>query len=323
MIKCRIQRCALTAAGRACNDNNTVRLGKRLLEHIKILPLKPDMVNIMVNRRLIQNSHHDLFAVNRRYHRNTNIDIPPGRLDFEPAVLRKTPLGYIHLRKNLNPRYHCRLHPPRRRNHITKYPVYSHTNRHRTLLRLNMNIAGTTLNRLAQQQIHKSNHRRIRSVNFTAYISGKLFFCIITVIFGAHFQLSQITKTLLVKVAAVIDMLKGSLYLRLGTYQRLDFLLELQRHRIDRDHIQRVCHRNDYPPVFLPDCYQIKPLGYPLRNTAGNDHINLGKVIKAGKINGQKFTKSTGDIRPGKHLKTKKNLAQPAPVYVLLIESFF
>ena len=145
-----IKRGRFTAAGRAGDEENAVRLVDQPLKLSERFLVQPQLREAVKNGRLVKDAHHDALAKNHRDHAHTNIHLPAADRELDAAVLWQSPLGDVHVREYLNTADDRRLEPIDLRRHggLLQHAVDTVSNRERPLVRLNMNVASALVNRL-------------------------------------------------------------------------------------------------------------------------------------------------------------------------------
>ena len=122
------------------------------------------LVDAAGERRFIENTDDDLFAVRGRQNRDTQIDFFAHHLDAETAVLRNAALGDVEAGENLDARGDRELQRFRRRFRRDQFAIDAITQLQRVLKRLDVNVGRLFLDRLGQDQVDDLDDRRVFAV---------------------------------------------------------------------------------------------------------------------------------------------------------------
>ena len=83
-----IKRGRFTAAGRACDKHNAVRLDDKCLELCKRFLVQPQLRQAVKNGRLVKDTHYHAFAENHWDHTHAYVHLPASYRELDPTVLR-------------------------------------------------------------------------------------------------------------------------------------------------------------------------------------------------------------------------------------------
>ena len=125
------------------------------------LRLEPELGQVERQVALVENSHHDLLAVEHRQGRDAEVDDAVPHLELEAPVLRHPPLGDVELREDLDARGERRPHLERRPHDLQQRAVDPVAHPDLVLERLDVDVAGAPLDRLDQQSVDQLHHRRV------------------------------------------------------------------------------------------------------------------------------------------------------------------
>ena len=126
----------------------------------QVLSLEADGLLAHALRGLVEKSQHDLFAVHRRYRRNTKVERVALDLHEGLAVLRNLMLGNVHAAHDLEARDDGALQFGGGRKHAAQKTVDTHTHDHFAVLRLQVDIARALGKRAFNEAVDKADRRR-------------------------------------------------------------------------------------------------------------------------------------------------------------------
>ena len=108
---------------------------------------KPRLRERRRRRLRIQQPHHHLLAVLCGQRRYPHVQLPPAQRYHEAPVLRRPPLGDIHVGKDLDARSQGILQGSRHALQISQHPVHPQPHHRFIFLRLDVYVAGFLLHR--------------------------------------------------------------------------------------------------------------------------------------------------------------------------------
>ena len=108
-LQCCVQRGSLSAAGRPCNQNQSVGsfVHSPIQDHV--FPGKPHILQPELIRFRIQHPDDDFFSLYRGQGRNTQVDLLPAVGNLRPSVLGLPFFRYIHACHQLHTGNQCRM----------------------------------------------------------------------------------------------------------------------------------------------------------------------------------------------------------------------
>jgi len=162
---------------------------------------------------------------------------------------------------------------------------------------------------MAEHQIHKTDNRSIFGfgLRYTAAVSFLFFF--LRRFFRADFHLHQITHLLLVQVAAVIDLVNQVQNLFFRSNEGLDRPFQFERNRVNRNHIQRISHRQFNAVGAFPNSGRAEPFGQVFRNASGHIHLNRRQIVQRNKLNMKKLTEGLSGLSIRQHTHLYQHLS--------------
>ena len=118
----------------------------------------------------VEQTHDDLFAEQRRQTRDAEVDLfglpVVGEADLDASVLREPLLGDVELRHDLQPRRDRVAELHRRRHDVVQDAVDAEAHAEFLLVRLDVNVARTLLNRRHQHEVHQPDDWRFTALLF-------------------------------------------------------------------------------------------------------------------------------------------------------------
>ena len=127
------------------------------LSSIMAAGLDAEPVQVVADRRGVEDSHDHLLAVDGRDGRDAHVDVPAGNPDPQTPVLGQPALRDVHLREDLDPGDHGRVHSLGRGHDLAQQTIHPDAHGGRFGLRLDVHVAGAVLDRLPQQQIDEAD----------------------------------------------------------------------------------------------------------------------------------------------------------------------
>jgi len=114
--------------------------------------------------RLVDETHDDRLALDRRQDRDADVHHAPGslRIQCDAAVLRLAALGDVELRQNLEARRHPRRETLRDALHLVQHAVDAQPDDERVVLRLPVDVRGAVLGGLEDHRVDEADERRVR-----------------------------------------------------------------------------------------------------------------------------------------------------------------
>ena len=97
-----VERRRLAAAGRTGHQHDPVRQRQRCLELVDDRRRQTQFRVVELDRRAVEDAHHDRFAIQRRHGGDAEIDLLAAHRQPDAAVLRQTALRDVELRHDLD-----------------------------------------------------------------------------------------------------------------------------------------------------------------------------------------------------------------------------
>ena len=207
-------------------------------------------------RLRIQQPHHHLLAVLRGQRRYPYVQLPPAKRHHEPPVLRRPPLGDIHVGKDLDARSQGILQRSRHALQVPQHPVHPQPHHRFIFLRLDVYVAGFPLHRrlnhlrdhphrrraLAQQlRLHflerilgglPGTHRE--KLDFPLFVPRPLLRCSSAL----SLQFHRVPRPVIFRDAAHNLFAETEPYLDVGTRRKTQIIQQRQVLRVGHDHRQ-------------------------------------------------------------------------------------
>jgi hypothetical protein len=143
------------------DQHHAVGVQDRLHQVLLGLGLEPELGQVESQVALVEDSEHDLLAVQHRQGADAEVDDPVPHLELEPAVLRHAPLGDVELRENLDTRRERGFHLERRAHDLEQRTVHPVAHSDFVLERLDVDVAGAPLHRVDQETVDQLDDRRV------------------------------------------------------------------------------------------------------------------------------------------------------------------
>ena len=152
---------------RACRPGHEQRPGRPADDVSQLLPHRlrhPERLEGRRLPRLVDEAHDDLLALDRRQHRDANVEHAANgaRVQGDPPVLRLPALGDVELREHLQARRDAVRHSPRDPLRLAQHAVDPDPDDERVLLRLEVDVAGAVGGGLHDDGVDEAHERSIR-----------------------------------------------------------------------------------------------------------------------------------------------------------------
>ena len=149
---------------RSGDEDHAVGLEDRLLELAQRLGLEAQPGHVEHQVVLVEEAHDDLLAIDRRQHRDAEVEVLDAvldlGLDLDPAVLRKALLGDVELGQDLDAAGDRLAQPQRRVHHLVEDAVDPVADAVVLLVRLDVDVRGALLDRVGEDDVHQADDRR-------------------------------------------------------------------------------------------------------------------------------------------------------------------
>ncbi len=161
-VKARVKRDGLPAAGRASDQDHPVRTPDCVHQRRLLVRLVPQGLDAELDAGGIEDTHHDLFAEERRQRAHPEIDRLRFRQhDLHPAVLRHALLRDVELGDHLDPGRELVLDHERRLGDLHEDPVEPVPDPVEFFVRLEVDVRDAGLNGVDQDFLQVADDRRI------------------------------------------------------------------------------------------------------------------------------------------------------------------
>src|SRR4051812_27929244 len=159
----RVKRRRLTRAGRPRHEDRAGRAADHRLHLRAHVVREAELRQRRRLLRLVEQTHHDLFALDRRQRRHADVEHPAGGggVERDAAVLRLAALGDVELREHLQARRDAGRHPPRDALHLVQHAVDAQPHGQRILLGLEVDVAGPVLGGLEDDRVDQPDERDV------------------------------------------------------------------------------------------------------------------------------------------------------------------
>ena len=248
-VERRIKRSGLPGAGRASDQNQTVRGVHGGLEPAERVLIQAEFVQTRRKIGLVQNTQHALLAVDRRHKRDPQINVAAADPDAHASVLGQTALGDVEVAHDFEPRRQRHLHVFGRRRHVHQRTVYAITQADSFLERFNVNIARAILDRLHDDEVGELDDgsflgggRQLVDVHFLGHFARDFERVRLSVVFGLALRVLDDVFHRAATAVQVVQLVKDGLFRR---DHRHDLQLRGALHVVEGENIQRVGHRQE------------------------------------------------------------------------------
>ena len=153
-----------TGTGRAHNQNHAAAVFEQRIILLQVCALKAD--GLLRDRMpgFIEQTQNNLFAVDRRHGRDTQVDLVVTHLHHGTAVLRDLTLGNIHATHDFQAGNNVALQIRGHGQNLSQNAVDTHAHHHFALLRLKVDVARALQKGALNDGVYKADRRRGRRV---------------------------------------------------------------------------------------------------------------------------------------------------------------
>ena len=155
----RIERGRLAAACRTRGQNHPVRNAYELIDPSESAREQTDLLEGVVHRGPVKQPQHHALTVECGHGRYPDVYLAACDSGLDSAVLRQSSLGDVQVGHDLQARDYRGLEALRWRGYLVQYAVDSIPDLGPSLERLDVNVAGSLLDGLAQDQIDQLDDR--------------------------------------------------------------------------------------------------------------------------------------------------------------------
>ena len=138
-----------------------IPLGRRMRfrNFLKSLLRQAQLPDADLDVVLVQEPHHARLAMVGGQHADPQVELLAAGGDLDPAVLAAAAFGDVHLGQNLDAGEQGPQQPPRRAVALDQHAVDPVANPHPVFERLDVDVRGPQLHRLADHQLHQPHDR--------------------------------------------------------------------------------------------------------------------------------------------------------------------
>ena len=151
----------LAGAGRAGDENDSVRLRQRLAEQAVDRLAHAEPVQVDTGIFLVEDSEHDPLAGSARKSRDSHVDQLAAQGEADPAILRKAALGDVEPGHHLDPADDDRGDVRRHSKGLAKHAVHPHPDDEPGLVRLDMDVADPLAGGVGDDPVDEPDRRRV------------------------------------------------------------------------------------------------------------------------------------------------------------------
>ena len=161
LVQRRVQSGRLAASGRTADQDHPIRLVGHRLPHLERRRGEAEFAHPQAGAALVQDAHHDLLAEHRGQGRDAQVELLVLDRHVDPPVLRESAFGDVQVGHDLDARDDRGLQRLGRRHHVVQQTVDPVAHLHTTAVRLDVNVAGTVADGLADDHVDQPDHRSL------------------------------------------------------------------------------------------------------------------------------------------------------------------
>ncbi len=232
------------------HQDDAVGLLDQLVPRLEQIVGHPQLLQVELHDRAVQNSQHDALAEHGRQGRDPDVDFVAAQSELDPAVLRQPPLGDVEIRHDLDAARDRRGQVARRGHQLVEHPVDPVSHLVFFLERLEVDVRSLVLDRQEQHHVQQLAHRR-----GLGHLFDRLEVDRVLVAPGQRREtlvlLDLLDDVLDALVVAGIEPLDGRHHVGLGGDRPLDLGREKHLQAVERRRVLRLGHRDRQALVFL------------------------------------------------------------------------
>src|SRR5713226_6995348 len=160
----RVEGGRLSAAGRPGDQDEAMRLIDPRLKHRLLVLFEPQLGDVLNQRLRIENADHHLLSEGGGKGGDAKLDLAAVTLGLDSPVLGSAFLGDIKPGNHLHPADHRRVYAQRKRVDRMKHAVDAKPHQRGISLRLDVDVGGSIVECIAQQVVHRLDHRLVGSL---------------------------------------------------------------------------------------------------------------------------------------------------------------
>ncbi len=151
----------LAAPGRPGHEHDAVGALDHPADHDVVVLRQPQLLQADQSRRAVEESHHDVLAVDRRKGGHADVQLAADRRHAEAAVLGQPALGDVERGHDLHARHDRRVERLGLDRDLPQDTVDAEANPEGGLLRLEVEIGGPVPERLLDDHVHEPDDRSV------------------------------------------------------------------------------------------------------------------------------------------------------------------
>ena len=319
-----IQRVRLARTGRPGHQHHAVRLQDRAFGNFsRDSGFEAQLGHVQPQVFLVQQPHHDFFAVQRGHGRNAEIEVfllsVLHVLDHDAAVLRQTLFADVQLGHDLDAAGNRVFQLQRRRHDHLQNAVNAEPDAKFLLVRLQVNVARTALHGVGHDQVHELDDR--------SFLGGALEFREVHfLLFGGQFEVAAVTGKVLHHLVQLFGVLVVAVELlnrfadgRFRGHHRLDVEAGHELDIVHREDVRRIGHRDRQRGTHARQRHDLVAHGGFLRDQLDDCGIDFVE-LQIDRGNTVLPREDRGDVLVAHQAQLHQATPQPPSVLLLVIE---
>ena len=237
LVECRVKRGCLTAAGRSGDEHHAGRAPNDAVETLQDMLRHPQRVERHQVGTLVQQAHHDSFAVLHRQGGHANVEGRVRNLYREATILWQALLGNIEAAHQLQPGDQRAADAASLDDLLLQYAVNTLSHAQGFLVGFDMDIGGLDLYGIAEHRAQQFQNRR-----FFRVVVGRQLLEIDPVLAEFFFNLGRQGLDL---VGAAVDDVNRAQQLGFVDERELDLLVELHAKFVVGEQVGGIRHADE------------------------------------------------------------------------------
>ena len=156
-----VERGRLARSGRPGDENDPVRLGDRLTDHLVDRRRHAELFEVDPGIVLVENAQHHALARTARQRRDTHVEQFAAQRQADAAVLRHAALGDVEARHHLHAADHHRRHVRRHAQRLAQNAIDPHADDEPGFIRLDMDVRHAVARGIGDDAVDQADRRRV------------------------------------------------------------------------------------------------------------------------------------------------------------------
>jgi hypothetical protein len=246
-----VQRGGLAAARGSGDEHDSLRHRDRALESVEITRVEAEILHRGERLVFLEQPDHTLLAVDGGQGRDAVVAGLALEADRDVSVLRLAALRDVHIGHDLHARDHRPVQPTRRREQRVEHAVDPEANPQIRLVRFDVDVARSPVNRLHEQEVAKRDDRRLLARDLEVVDDVFVGVRVAPRVLGRGVD---VLDRLAIELAAVEDLLHERLALEVLVDELREVRFRARHHDhalprgelhvVDRGQVERIEHRH-------------------------------------------------------------------------------